>query len=349
MIGEMTEVEYRAIKKNSSSSLKDYLLDKRKYHKKHILGDTVKEKENKAANMGRLVETLLMEPERFDDLFFMSSLATVPTGLTGEFVYGLAQLISDNTDEETDELKGDFEDYAKKAYIKSGFKLKFETVLKKLEDSDIHIYYLELLKVMYNKMTMVTPQDIDNAEQIVRELQTNPNTSGIVNLEDGPNFSVFNQMKIDNYQIDGMQLKSMLDKVIVNHKTKQVHVIDLKCTWSVEKFYKEYYLFRRSYIQGYLYYKAVEYMANVPGTDFYGYEVLPTEFLVCDSINYYQPLRYQMNEKDLDDAYNGFMYKDTYYPGVKQIISELQWSIENDTWNISKANFDKNGILNIKD
>lgn len=341
----ITEKEYRTLKYNSSSSLKDFSKDRRKYYKKYILEERVKEKENKAANMGRLVETLLMEPDRFDDLFFMSSCVKIPGGMLGDFIWNLSELVSDS------DSTVDFEDVASEAYKKAGFKIAFKTVIAKLDDPINKLYYDECLKVNHLKMTMVTVLDVDNAEKIVHELKTNPTTAGICNLEDGSSitFSIYNQMKVENYEIDGMKLKSMLDKVIVNHKEKTVHIYDLKCTWAVEAFYKEYYLYRQAYIQAYLYWQALLYLANSPDSSIYGYIVKHPQFIVCDSINYYQPLIYTLSPQDMVDAYEGFTHKYTFYPGVRQIIEELQWAIKEDIWSISKTNYDKNGILNIKD
>ena len=76
-----TEANYRALMLDSSSSLKDFSMDRKKYHKKYIMNQVVEEKENQAANMGRLVETLLLEPEEFDNRFYMSSCISTPTGL----------------------------------------------------------------------------------------------------------------------------------------------------------------------------------------------------------------------------------------------------------------------------
>jgi hypothetical protein len=69
----LEERNYRAIERDSSSSLKDFSLDRRKYFKKYILRERVVEKDNQATNMGKLVETLLLEPEEFDNRFYMSS------------------------------------------------------------------------------------------------------------------------------------------------------------------------------------------------------------------------------------------------------------------------------------
>jgi hypothetical protein len=140
----------------------------------------------------------------------------------------------------------------------------------------------------------------------------------------------------------------MLDKVIVNHKRKTIQPYDLKCTWNVENFYEEYYLYRRAYIQAYLYYHAARSLTINQNSELYGYEVLIPRFIVCDSTNYYNPLIYTLTGEDLLDAYEGFEHKGKKYPGVGGLIKDLQWAIENNIWNISRQNYINNGVLNIK-
>jgi hypothetical protein len=53
--------------------------------------------------------------------------------------------------------------------------------------------------------------------------------------------------------------------------------------------------------------------------------------------------------KDLDEAYEGFEYKSREYPGVKTIIEELTWALENDIWNVSMTNFLNRGVVFLKD
>ena len=64
-----TEELYRAVMLDSSSSLKDFSMDRKKYHRKYILNEDIKEKDSVAANLGRLVETMLWEPHLFDEKF----------------------------------------------------------------------------------------------------------------------------------------------------------------------------------------------------------------------------------------------------------------------------------------
>lgn len=123
---------------------------------------------------------------------------------------------------------------------------------------------------------------------------------------------------------------------------------DLKCTWSVENFYEEYYLYRRAYIQAYLYYVAARSLTINPEDELYGYTVKCPKFIVCDSTNYYNPLIYTLTSDDLLEAYEGFEHKGRKYPGVDQLIQDLQWAVVNDIWNISRINYINNGEVNIK-
>jgi hypothetical protein len=135
---------------------------------------------------------------------------------------------------------------------------------------------------------------------------------------------------------------------VVDHNARTIQVYDLKCTWSVENFYEEYYLYRRAYIQAYLYNEAAKSLTLDADGELYGYIVIPPKFIVCDSTNYYNPLIYTLDDKDLEDSYKGFEHKGKKYVGVKALIQDLKWAVENDVWNISRLNYTRNGIVNIK-
>ena len=339
-----TEAQYRAIYLDSSSSLKDFSTDRRKYHKKYILNEVVEDEDSKAATMGRMVETLLMEPQFFDERFHLSTCMTTPTGLMLEFVEALYKHTAEAT-ADNGTITRSFEDLAKDAYADSGFKIKLDAVLTKFIGSEAEIYYKEIREVRSKGLTVVTTQDITNAEKIVTELKTNPVTADIVNLVNDVQYSVHNQLQVEGYEVFGHMFKSMMDLVHVDHANKKVQVYDLKCTWSVENFYNEYYLYRRAYIQGFLYHKAAESWASEMG---YGdYKILYPKFIVCDSTNYMNPLIYAMSDINMVDARAGFEHKGREYPGVAQLIEDLKWALENDKWNISQENYLSNGIVKL--
>jgi hypothetical protein len=342
-----TEAQYRAVIMDSSSSLKEFSQDRKKYYKKYYLGEKVEDKDSAAANMGRIVETLLMEPHLFDEKFYMSSCASTPTGLMLDFVEALYRVTRDATDE-FGVVTRDFTDISQEAYTLSGFKIKYEAVIGKFFGSDAEIYYNEIRTVRSKNLTVINTMEVSIAEKIVEQLKTNSTTGPIVNLVNSSRYTIIDQMQIEGYDIDGLPLKSMLDKVIIDHDKKIITPYDLKCTWSVENFYEEYYLYRRAYIQAYLYYHAMLKLATDPESDYYGYTVEYLQFIVCDSTNYYQPLIYTIDSEDMQDAHEGFVHKGRTYPGVADIITALKWCKETNTWNISHKNYLSNGIVNIK-
>jgi hypothetical protein len=345
MIQGKTEKEYRMLVMDSSSSLKEFSMDRQKYRKKYLLNERVEEEANKAATTGRVVECLLLEPELFDSRFHLSVVTKAPTGLMEAFVESLYKHTMECTDEEGN-VSREFSEICKDAYTDSGFKIKLEAVLAKFIGSDAEIYYKEIREVRSKGLTVITTEDISNAERIVEELKTNRVTADIVNLVNSDRYLILNQVQVEGYSIKGHLFKSMMDKVIVDHHERTIQCYDLKCTWSVENFYEEYYLYRRAYIQAYLYYHACEQIKEAYKLE--GYEILLPKFIVCDSINYYSPLIYTLDENDMRDAYAGFEYKGRKYPGVSSIIDELKWCLETDIWKISRKNSLHGGVINIK-
>jgi hypothetical protein len=342
-----TEAQYRAVVMDSSSSLKDFSTDRKKYYKKYFLGEKVEDKDSSAANMGRIVETLLMEPHLFDDKFYMSSCASTPTGLMLDFVEALYKHTRDATDE-SGVVKTPMNELLEAAYRDSGFKIKYEAVIGKFIGSDAEIYYNEIRKVRTQNLTVVNTMEISIAEKIVEQLRINSTTAPIVNLVNSSRYEIIDQMQVEGYTIDGHLFKSMLDKVVIDHKEKTIQPYDLKCTWSVENFYEEYYLYRRAYIQAYLYYHAMLHITLDPLSPYYEYKVEYLKFIVCDSTNYYQPLIYTLDVDDMYSANNGFVHKGRNYPGVRELIAALTWCRETNTWNISHKNYLSNGVVNIK-
>jgi hypothetical protein len=288
-----------------------------------------------------------MEPHLFDERFYMSSCTSTPTGLMLDFVEALYRHTRDATDKNG--LVGrPMNELLEDAYKDSGFKIKFEAVLNKFVGSDAEIYYDEIRKVRSKNLTVVNTTEISIAEKIVEQLRINTTTAPIVNLTNSSRYEIIDQMQVEGYTIDGHKFKSMLDKVVIDHKEKTIQPYDLKCTWSVENFYEEYYLYRRAYIQAFLYYRAMFLLVADTASPCHGYKVEYLKFIVCDSTNYYQPLIYTLDMDDMMDAYKGFVHKGRTYPGVGDLIAALSWCITTGTWTISHKNYLSNGIVNIK-
>jgi len=344
--GTKTEENYRDVMLDSSSSLKDFSMDRKKYYRKYILNEDVRDKDTIAIVIGKVVETLALEAHLFDDKFYMSACASPPTGLMLDFVEALYYYTREATDDEG-EITRTFEEISRDAYAKSGFKIKYEAVIGKFIGSDAEIYYEEIRKVRANKLTVVTTQDITNANKIVEGLRVNFATKDIMNLVNSKRYTILDQHQVEGYEIDGHKFKSMLDRIVIDHELKTIQPYDLKITWTVENFYSEYYLYRRAYIQAFLYYHACCYLRDTD-PNLKGYEVNFIKFIVADSTNYYNPLVYTLDSEDMRDAYDGFERNGRTYPGVAELIIDLNWALDNDIWNISRNNYENEGVINIK-
>lgn len=351
----LSEKEYRAIPIDSSSSLKEFADDRRKYYKKYVLKEEIQEqeeeeeKESKASITGRIVETLLFEgQEEFDKRFHLSSLEKIPSGKMLDFCDSLVRLTIDNTDEEGN-LTCSFEEMATQARIEAKFDWKLDVILKNFKDKGGEIYYSEMLKVKKDNLTIIDLNHYNNGEKVVNSLKINEFTSPIFNRTSSENYEVYKQLKIVGFDIDDLEMKAMLDYVIIDHKNKVILPYDLKVVWNVEQFHSSYYLYRKAYIQAYVYEKACHYFKELLKLE--NYSVRSLKFIVADSSNYYDPLIYALQDTDLDDAYSGFTLNGRYYPGVKEIIEQIKWAKKRDVWGISKNNYEsmkKTGITYFK-
>lgn len=340
-----SEKEYRAIKMNSSSSLKEFATNRKKYYKRYVLGEEVEDEETKALTMGRVVETKLIEPELFDERFFPSVCESVPTGMMLGFVEALYKHTKAATNKEG-EVTRNFDEIIEDAYKDSEYKISLDRVVKSFFGSDAEVYYQEIREVRSKGLTVISLQDAANADKIVEQLQNDPFIGPIVNLVRSARYDIYNQLQIEGVEVNGLQLKGMLDKVIVDHTDKIIQVYDLKCSWAVENFYTEYYLYRRGDIQAGVYHA----LANAHFAELIeeGYVVKPPMFIVCDSTAYFAPLVYVLSEEDITDAFTGFTYKDRQYKGINDIIDDLKWAIDNDVWNISRDNYQSGGHVKLK-
>ncbi len=142
-----TEAQYRAVKMDSSSSLKEFSTNRKKYHKKYILNEQVEDEDTKAATTGRVVETLLLEPEEFDNRFHMSVVSSAPTAMMLDFVEALCKHTLACTNEDGVVTRA-FEELTRDAHADSGFKIKLDALHHQYND----IRILALLAALLSRL-----------------------------------------------------------------------------------------------------------------------------------------------------------------------------------------------------
>lgn len=344
----MSAEEYRKIDRLSASDLRTFVTDRKAFYKKNVLKESEDEEYNRSFLIGDLVHLKLLEPENFDSKFYMSICPEPPTGLMLKFSEALFKFTVMFTDEHGN-ITMDFEDIAKEAYKEAGFKWTFPTVLDKFKGSNAELYYRELREAKSVGKKIVTVEDLNIAEKVITTLKTHDFTREIVNLETNDDFIVLNEVQLA-FELEGIEMKAMLDKIVIDLKEKSVSIFDYKIVWDNQKFYREYYTYRRADIQGYVYYQAVQKtLQDILELDIGEFVIKPPVFIVADSTDFYSPVLFMLTDYDLINAQNGWIDENQrYYKGVLEILNELKWHLDNGCWGESEELQKKKGIVGLK-
>lgn len=344
-----TEAEYRKIPMLSASDLRSFSIDRLKFYKEKILGEKAGEEYNKAMLIGNLVHCLLLEPENFDDKFFMSICSTPPTGLMLTFTESLYKHTVLNMDE-SGATTVEFSELLDAAYEESGFKITKEAVAKKFQEKHKKTgetpqqYYEQLVQAKSKGLEVACVDDVNIAEKIIQQIKADSFTGSI--FEDADGEESFNEQQADGFSLFGLEMKGMLDRIKANHKEKTLHIYDLKVVYDVVNFKREYWLKKQAYIQAYVYWEALKSGILDLGFDYSDYQILPPIFVVVHSGCFYAPLQFKMSLEDLEKAWDGFMENEREYKGVKEIIEDILWCQEKQIWNMSFTDYNNKGVRN---
>jgi hypothetical protein len=345
----MTEAEYRALEIDSYSSLKVFIEDRRKYYRRFVLREPVRDEDTASTIFGSLVDCLQFTPGEFEERYSLA-VSQVPTGQYGKFIDELMKVTLRSLDE-SGTVTRDLEDMMEDAYKavkfdRSGnivdFKRdSFEVVKGKFLGSDLEMRYREL-RDSHGK-TVVELKDVENATAIVNELKNNFVTKAVMSLVTNERFEVYNQFPIIG-DIWGYPMKCLVDRLIIDTHKKEIFIIDLKTAWDNEGEFVNNYFKYKYYIQTGIYHTLVdqwrfnnlkEYRLNLP------------KFVVAESNNYKNPLIYEITEEVYQQAIDGFKIRGKYYPGVIKAIEDLKWHKETGIWSISKDNYMNKGRVKL--
>lgn len=338
----MTEKEYRALEIDSYSSLSTFIKDRKTYAKEYIYKNKVDKEEKSFLTMGSIVDCLTLTPEEFDDKFIVNDSIITPTGQMLDLVNCLVfkSIIYINGWEEIKPLTDD--DFLS-CYGEIGFKRDNLDKVKDRFEKEGKEYYKYLLKS--RGKIVISKNDYDLALKIHEGLKKSPVTSILINRNTDDRTIVLNQLPVI-FDYNGLQLKSLMDKIVIDHDKKIIHLYDLKTAYNPEEFENNYYKFNY-YIQASLYWIALRKWAEKKGYIDKGYVVEHMKFIVCDNTNYYSPLIYETNQEHYVQSLSGFKYNGKYHKGLNQVVSELQWHKRNNIWNISHDNFKETGKVTI--
>jgi len=347
----ITEKEYRGLADRiSSSDIRTFIKSRKAFYKTCILKERLPNDDTVSTTLGNIADCILTCPEEIDNRFVISVYG-VPAGQLGELCEQLYKRSLKGINPEgvqTEEFSVIFTETVQAMQSLKDPKFKGKTVDKVLElftspDKDgitPEHYYREKLDSIGKQVVSVDM--MTSGEKLARELQESPYTATIVNAVSGSGIDVYKQM-IVLFTYKDIQMRSMMDMVIVDHNKKTVQPCDIKTTYDNEGF-------DRMYLKG-LYIQAAVYDASLQKWckehELTGYEVLPMKYPVADTANENMPLLYQLTTEDIKKAYSGFSLKGSnkWFPGFDECIQDISWAVETGNWKISRHAHQKGGKL----
>lgn len=334
--------EYRKLKGLNYSSIKLFDTDPVRFYKEFILGEKQEQKTTYSLTIGDLVDFYLLECKgneeefiiKFDEKFamFEGVKTTAQAFLLADELFALTK-----RDINDGEIVTSFEIRFKEAFdnLQKQDKYKGKTWEKGLEDFNktSKDYFDKLLENINKKV--VSLQDVEKAKSIVHVLMNDDFTGHIFR---DPSLLA---KQVLEFKYNGMDCKSEVDFMTIDHDNQIIQPYDLKTTYDNEEF--DYnYLKHGYYLQQAFYSIGLQEM-------YPDYTILPFNFIVADtSSNNRRPLIYKLNAHHYIQGKQGFTYNNYKYRGIDELVNEIIWADENGIWNINKNNYMNKGIVKLK-
>lgn len=337
----ISEKEYRTLSHRlSSSDIRTFNESRKRFYKQVVCGEQKTDDESISMLMGHLVDCMLTTPDELYNRYHVSPLGDM-SGQVGELVEELYQ-IAKNSEREFEEM---FNEAVNIVKYRGGLEeLKF----KKKDNKAIYKLFVETdkagncgealykEKLLHKDKKVVGMDIITSAEKIAQEIASNEATGPIVTQQTTGEIDVHKQLVI-LYKYKGIEMRSMLDIVHVDHINKTINPYDIKVTWSNDEGFHNMYL-KGLYIQAAVYDIALRQWAVQEGIE--NYEVLPMQYPVGDSRQENSPVLHTLSKDDIAHGYSGFYLKGNYkyYKGVDELIDEIKFHMNCGNWaNTKKA------------
>lgn len=217
----------------SYSSLNKLLWNPAVFHQLYVLG-MKEEKLDSHLVQGKIIHALLLEEEKFNDLFIISP-ANLPTGnlrTVIDRVFYHHQELKRNGDlrEKLEEFDQAILDVMKDMNYHQSLKTDQQRLDKVLTAEAFN--YWSFLQMKGNK-TLIDQESYEFCKNAVELIKTNKQLCNLIgcDLTDFDNKEVFNEMP---FQIDiaskPFGLKGIIDNIVIDHDAKTVFVNDIKTT-----------------------------------------------------------------------------------------------------------------------
>lgn len=213
-----------------------------------------------------------------------------------------------------------------------------ESRIKKFNTNEF-FEFLKFLELNLDK-SFITPEEYSKLIDARASLFNHKSTKKYFNC--GDDCEEIYQLEI-NFKYKNRNVKTILDKIIINHNDETIEPLDLK-SGSVDsyEFMKSFFNYKY-YLQGGLYVKAIEEWIKT--SELAHYKILPFKFIFLPTYNLNNPKTFIFTNKWYEASWKGFSTNSGYkYRGIDELIDILIWHIENQVFNETKEFYENEEI-----
>ena len=200
-----------------------------------------------------------------------------------------------------------------------------------------------------NKRIIVEREIINDVVAAENTIKNHPHTKAI--FDTSKREVIYQQEIYEMYEyaegdkLIKKEIKVLLDLLSIDHEKKIIYPYDFKFLtgYSVFKF-SQRFLEMYYYIQSGLYTYAINKWVKKNYPD---YRVVNYNFIVISNKNLKLPLIFDSFDY-IKPALYGFEKNGRHYPGINQLMSDLEWHKENDLWEHRREIYENNGVVKLK-
>lgn len=345
----MGETNYRDIKKMNQSLLKTILQGPQKFLRTQDA--YIKSEENKANGiieqiaphflLGSMLDFMLTEDGDFDDVYYVMNTSKLPS----DTIQAMVNDVFNNYPVHSNMTLADYSVELEKVVTLFNYQAnwKMETrVNKVISEGSL---YFEILKDSSDKI-IVSADDYSKAVLMKAALLADPYTSKY--LKKTKTMEIIKK-PIFEFSFKGIDFKGEGDLIAVDHKTKEIHPLDIKSmAGDALSFESNFWSYRYDF-QGEFYKRGIAHHPVLKKLIEDGYKVVDFKFLVVGNNEHTMtPFVYTYSNQVAFCAINGGSRNGKKYEGIVQAINRLKWHSDNNKWDYPMEYYLNNGITKIE-
>jgi hypothetical protein len=205
--------------------------------------------------------------------------------------------------------------------------------------------YFELLKTTVGK-TPITESEYAKAVNDVMALKSDIYTKKYVVKKERKNAEFWDKF-IVQFEYRGVQIKGELDRVIVDHDTKEIIPIDFKTIGTfINSFVYDFWKYRYDFQAG-VYGLGLIHNKQINKLIKQGYKLKAFLYIVVETNLINNPMVFVVPNNVLNIGINGGIVKNKYYEGFEQALKRYKFAKDNDAWEYPMEYYQNNGIMEI--